>query len=35
MDCHDGDVKKGALDLSALPTDATDAAAMKKMGSRF
>ena len=30
MDCHDGDVKKGALDLSTLPTDATDAAAMKK-----
>ena len=30
MDCHDGDVKKGDLDLSALSTDAADAAALKK-----
>jgi Protein of unknown function (DUF1592)/Protein of unknown function (DUF1588)/Protein of unknown function (DUF1587)/Protein of unknown function (DUF1585)/Protein of unknown function (DUF1595)/Planctomycete cytochrome C len=30
MDCHDRDVKKGDLDLSALPTSAEDAAAMKK-----
>ena len=30
MDCHDGDVKKGDLDLSALSTDGGDAAALKK-----
>ncbi|MFN0080306.1 MAG: DUF1592 domain-containing protein [Prosthecobacter sp.] len=30
MDCHDGDVKKGGLDLSALSTDGADAAAHKK-----
>ncbi len=30
MDCHDGDVKKGDLDLSSLSTDAADAAALKK-----
>ncbi len=30
MDCHDGDVKKGDLDLSALSTDGADAAALKK-----
>lgn len=30
MDCHDGDVKKGDLDLSALSTDGTDAAALKR-----
>jgi hypothetical protein len=29
-DCHDGDVKKGDLDLTSLPTDASNAAAMKK-----
>jgi len=30
MDCHDGEMKKGGLDLSALSTDGADAAAMKK-----
>jgi len=30
MDCHDGDAKKGGLDLSALSTDGADAAALKK-----
>ncbi len=30
MDCHDGDVKKGDLDLSSLSTDGADAAALKK-----
>ncbi|MBN8418341.1 MAG: DUF1592 domain-containing protein [Verrucomicrobia bacterium] len=30
MDCHDGEVKKGALDLSVLSTDGADAAALKK-----
>lgn len=30
MDCHDGEMKKGGLDLAALPTDASDAAALKK-----
>jgi hypothetical protein len=30
MDCHDGDVKKGDLDLSTLSTDAANAAALKK-----
>ncbi|MEZ5384024.1 MAG: DUF1592 domain-containing protein [Prosthecobacter sp.] len=30
MDCHDGDVKKGDLDLAALSTDGSDAAALKK-----
>ncbi|WP_395749020.1 DUF1592 domain-containing protein [Prosthecobacter sp.] len=30
MDCHDGEVKKGGLDLSSLPTDGKDAAALKK-----
>ncbi len=30
MDCHDGEVKKGDLDLSVLSTDGADAAAMKK-----
>jgi len=30
MDCHDREVKKGGLDLSALPTDAADAAALKQ-----
>jgi hypothetical protein len=30
MDCHDGDVKKGDLDLSSLSTDAADAAALKR-----
>ena len=30
MDCHDGEVKKGGLDLAALSTDGTDAAALKK-----
>ncbi len=30
MECHDGEVKKGGLDLSALPTDVADAAAHKK-----
>ena len=30
MDCHDADTKKGALDLSALPTDGADAASLKK-----
>lgn len=29
MDCHDSDVKKGGLDLSALSTDGGDAAALK------
>jgi hypothetical protein len=30
MDCHDGEMKKGGLDLSAISTDGADAAAMKK-----
>jgi hypothetical protein len=30
LDCHDGDVKKGGLDLATLSTDATDAASHKK-----
>ncbi|MGV3662110.1 MAG: DUF1592 domain-containing protein [Prosthecobacter sp.] len=30
MDCHDAEMKKGGLDLSALPTDGSDAAALKK-----
>lgn len=30
MDCHDSDVKKGDLDLSALSTDGSNAAALKK-----
>ncbi|MCX6855563.1 MAG: DUF1592 domain-containing protein, partial [Verrucomicrobia bacterium] len=30
MDCHDGDVKKGDLDLTALSADGADAAALKK-----
>jgi hypothetical protein len=30
LDCHDAEMKKGGLDLAALPTDATDAAALKK-----
>lgn len=30
MDCHDGDVQKGDLDLSTLSTDGADAAALKK-----
>ncbi len=30
MDCHDAEMKKGGLDLSALSTDGTDAAALKK-----
>jgi hypothetical protein len=30
MDCHDGEVKKGDLDLSTLSTAGTDAAALKK-----
>ena len=30
MDCHDGDVKKGDLDLSSLSTDGADAAALKR-----
>jgi hypothetical protein len=30
MDCHDGEVKKGGLDLSQLSTDGADAAALKK-----
>jgi hypothetical protein len=30
MDCHDAEMKKGGLDLAALSTDATDAAALKK-----
>ncbi len=30
MDCHDGEVKKGGLDFSALSTDGGDAAALKK-----
>jgi len=30
MDCHDGDVKKGDLDLSTLSTNGADAAALKK-----
>ena len=30
MDCHDGDVKKGGLDLSSLSSDGGDAGALKK-----
>ena len=30
MDCHDAEMKKGGLDLSALSTDGADAAALKK-----
>ncbi|MFZ4766295.1 MAG: DUF1592 domain-containing protein, partial [Roseimicrobium sp.] len=30
LECHDADVKKGALDLSSLSTNAEDAAALKK-----
>ena len=30
MDCHDAEMKKGGLDLAALSTDGTDAAALKK-----
>ena len=30
MDCHDAEMKKGGLDLAALPTDGADAAALKK-----
>ncbi|MBE2284486.1 MAG: DUF1592 domain-containing protein [Prosthecobacter sp.] len=30
MDCHDAEMKKGGLDLAALPTDGSDAAALKK-----
>lgn len=30
MDCHDGEIKKGDLDLSSLSTDGGDAAAFKK-----
>ena len=30
MDCHDGEVKKGGLDLSKLSTAGTDAAALKQ-----
>lgn len=30
MDCHDGDVKKGGLDLSSLSTDGGNAGALKK-----
>jgi len=30
LDCHDGEVKKGGLDLSSLSTDRADAAAHKK-----
>jgi hypothetical protein len=29
-DCHDAEMKKGGLDLAALSTEATDAAALKK-----
>ena len=30
LDCHDGEMKKGGLDLTALSTDGADAAALKK-----
>jgi hypothetical protein len=30
MDCHDAEMKKGGLDLSALSTDGADSAALKK-----
>jgi len=30
MDCHDGDIKKGDLDLASLSTDGSNAAALKK-----
>lgn len=30
MDCHDAEMKKGGLDLTDIPTEGTDAAAMKK-----
>lgn len=30
LDCHDGGMKKGGLDLTALSTDGSDAAALKK-----
>lgn len=30
MDCHDAEMKKGGLDLAALSTDGSDAAALKK-----
>lgn len=30
MDCHDAEMKKGGLDLAALPTDGLNAAALKK-----
>ena len=30
MDCHDGEAKKGGLDLTALSIDGSDAAALKK-----
>jgi len=30
MDCHDGDVRKGGLDLTSLSNDSNDAAAHKK-----
>lgn len=30
MDCHDAEMKKGGLDLAALPADSSDAAALKK-----
>jgi hypothetical protein len=30
MDCHDAEMKKGGLDLAAVSTDGTDAAALKK-----
>jgi len=35
MDCHDADAKKGGLDLSALSTEGTDAAAHKKWVRAF
>lgn len=30
LDCHDAEMKKGGLDLAMLPTDGSDAAALKK-----